>query len=157
MDGDWWMEKDEEMTYELLPNGKYECELENATVDQTVTPNRLSCTYKIVTGEYRNRKLWQNFNLDEKSKKWLRWQLGILGSWGEARDSVAGSESEFFDLLTEATFKQVGSVYVLMKVTQDTYEGKTRNKALIEELCVPNFANNMDEPPSISNEEELGF
>jgi hypothetical protein len=129
----WYKEEQEQQTYELLPDGKYEAIVHNATIDETKTPYVLKVTYEIVEeGKYKNRKLFQQFTFQESAKKYLMWQLGVLGAWQFGK--AANSEEEAVRLMTQAVFNMVNEVYVMLKVSRREYEGKEYQNAIVDHV-----------------------
>ena len=140
----WWNEDVEpKKDFELIPTGQYLAALDDASLDATVSPNKLSLTYKLLDGDHKNRLLWQNFTLNQKSAKWISWQLGALGAHQEAKE--AASEDEYYEKLVNAVFALVKKpTQVKLKVEIDTYNNKDRNKCLVDSLEVPNMALGID-------------
>lgn len=59
-------------SFEALPADRYNLVVESAEVKPTSTGNEMiSVTFVVANGKYKNRKLWHNFNLGEKSLPFL--------------------------------------------------------------------------------------
>jgi len=108
--------------YEVTPTGIYAAKLENCTLDETKADPKISVTYKLHSGKV----VWQNFTFKETTKKWLAWQLGVIGAWGIARDTCTDAEnqSSVARACLDAIGKKIGSYYE-GEITHREYNGKT--------------------------------
>ena len=65
-------EDSKKTSFEALPADRYNLVVESAEVKPTSTGSEMiSVTFVVANGPYKNRKLWSNFNLGEKSLPFL--------------------------------------------------------------------------------------
>ena len=164
MSEEWWNQEDEKSSYELLPDGEYVATLDDSQFDTTVTPKKLKVQYLVHDTKYGGRKLWQNFTFNEKSAKFLIWQMGVIGAHQVAKE--AGSEDEYYTSLAKEVYRLVKeNAKVLLEVTRREYNGKEYQNTIIKEvyigdLPVKNEALNIEgagSPPKTDLSEELPF
>lgn len=79
----------EEREFDLVPAGIHVAKIDDVKLDETKEHPKLSVTYKL----QNNRLIWQNFTINEKSQKWISWQLGIMGAWQLAKESCKDTSS----------------------------------------------------------------
>ena len=101
------MQYGEEQSFELFPEGKYHCVLDDASLDITATPPVLTCKFKALsTNEKIDGKLfWQRFRFADNCMKFNSWQLGVMGVWGSLKD--AESDRDAAKLAAYAVFALV--------------------------------------------------
>lgn len=156
---------DNDTNYELVNPGVYVATLDNATLDETKDVPKLSLTYSL----NNKRKIWQNFTVNEKSAIWLSWQLGIIGSWQEAKETCKDDQSS--SLVARACLdslgKKLGTKFE-MTVEHNEYNGKTYANGKLERPLTDDEAKALsemsrEEKPlknhalDIDKDEELGF
>lgn len=108
--------------FDLIPNGEYEAIIDNTSLDISKTPARLSLTYKIVTGEFKNRKVWSNYTMQGRGLGFLKKDMKTLGL------DYSGVSKE--EDVAKLMFSQVGrGVEIFIK--QSEYNGKTYNNAYL--------------------------
>lgn len=108
--------------FELLPEGEYEAMIADSSVDLTSTPAKLSVTYKIVEGEFKNRKVWGNYRLEGRGLGFLKKDMKILG----IDYSKVKTEQDIAKLM----FGHVGQG-VTIYVNQKEWNGKTYNNTYL--------------------------
>ena len=109
-------------SFELIPVGEYQAMIDDSWLDMTKTPPRLSLTYKIVDGEFKNRKLWANYTLSGQGFGFLKKDLKTLGA---DYSNVEGPED-----VARLMFKNIGRG-VQIYVAQKEWNGKTYNNAYL--------------------------
>lgn len=152
---------DDDDTFDTIPADIYPAMLTNATLDETGDVAVLTCCYAISEGPQEGRALWQRFRFNEKSKKFLRWQLGMLHVWSELKglddDQDAARKG------SELMFAKVDKLKVALKVTHREYQGKTYEDVIIDDVLndetdIPNEAPVINGPePSFDTSEEIPF
>jgi hypothetical protein len=70
----------EDMNFEILPVGSYVVTCENAELKENKAGDGsyISCTFKIIEGNYEGRKVFHHFNIKNKSVKCVEIGLGQL-------------------------------------------------------------------------------
>lgn len=111
--------------YAVLPEGTYIAVIDNSSVDLTKKPAKLSVTYKIVEGEFKNRKVFGNYSMEGKGLGFLKKDMKTLG----VDYSNVQSEQDIAKLM----FGTVGAG-VELYVNQREYNGKTYNNAYLNNL-----------------------
>ena len=77
--------------FQALPAGRYTLKAEAAEVKSSAKGNSMiSVTFKVVGGDYANRKLWHNFTLTEKALPFLTRFLKAAGSDIFEEEDVSG-------------------------------------------------------------------
>lgn len=68
--------------FELLPNGEYTAVITESEMKETAAGNGtfLSLTFKIIDGEFKGRRLWENLNLDNPNEKAVQIARGTLSA-----------------------------------------------------------------------------
>ena len=150
----WWQE-DMDAGYALIPEGKYIVTLDNVTCDETKTPNSISLHWKIIKGDQEGRLLFQNFNISEKSAKWLSWQLGTIGVWQAAKE--VKEEAGLTRAIFAACENLMNKIKVEMEVEHNFYEktGKTYANSKINDVL--SLAEKEESAPKIDDDEEMPF
>ena len=103
--------------FEPLPEDRYTVECVEAKIDTSSTGNKLlAAQFKVVDGEFANRRLWNNFSLKGNALFMLKNYLEVSGldpeieiSEEELPDYIKGSKATVF-------------------VTQEVYKNKAQNK-----------------------------
>jgi Protein of unknown function (DUF669) len=111
--------------FELIPEGTYSAVIDNSTVDLTKSPARLSVKYKIVDGEFKNRVLFSNYNMEGKGLGFLKKDMKTLG----IDYSNVQSEQDVAKLM----FGMVGAG-VEVYVNQREWNGKKYNGTYLNNL-----------------------
>lgn len=65
--------------FEVIPTGVYDAKVSQAQVDLTGPTPKVTIRYKITSGEYENRVLFANYNLNETGSSFLMKDLSLLG------------------------------------------------------------------------------
>lgn len=163
-----WGEDDGNQEFSKVDEGKYVVELTNSTLDSTTEgsnedPYKLKLEYTIRSPKFERRKLWQNFRFNERSVKFLRWQLSKLGVW----ESLKGSKDQ-----KEAAFKAAESIFKLVemkdlffrvKVEHNEYNGNVYENMIIEDMIsgpLPQVTESKKEgqnAPEFDSSEEIPF
>ncbi len=102
-------EESKGMDFELLPTGEYvlmctECEEKNTKAG---TGTLLSATMEVVDGEFTNRKIWFNFNINNPSAKAESIGRGQVRAWAKA---CGDPDAEDTDVLIDVPFSAVVGV-----------------------------------------------
>jgi hypothetical protein len=103
--------------FDPLPEDRYTVECVEAKIDTSSTGNKLLATqFKVVGGEFANRRLWSNFSLKDSALFMLKTYLDVSGldpdveiSEEELPDYIKGSKATVF-------------------VSQEMYKNKPQNK-----------------------------
>lgn len=157
----WTEEEETEGSYSTLPEGEYVCVLDNCEVDTTKDPHVVSLRWNVTGGEHKGSKLFQNFRFNEKSKKFLMWQLGTLdlGSYVRDADSWDQGAIDCADIL----FKAVGKIGCMGTVKHREYQGKTYTDFIVDEKYTASQLSKVNEgvvnhaPVPTLPDEELPF
>jgi hypothetical protein len=134
----WGLDDNDGKDYDLIEPGVYVCKLTNSTLDTTTSgeeedPHVLKVEYTVQSGKFERRKLWQNFRFNEKSLKWIRWQLGVMGVWeflkgaSDSKDAAMKAAENIFKLV------EMDNVFFSIEVSHNEYNGKTYTNAKLEE------------------------
>jgi len=100
--------------FQALPAGRYTLKAEDAEVKSSSKGNSMiAITFKVVGGDYNNRKLWHNFTLTDKALPFLTRFLKAAGSDVFNEEDVSG------EAIAQALIGKVVSAY--------TEPGKTIN------------------------------
>lgn len=145
------MPEQKETEYKPFVEGKYTAELEEVKLDKTAAPAKLTFTFKILEGEYKNRKLWKNITLNEKSFPWLKQDLHRLKI-----DATPESEEDICIILNEKGVGATVSIFVKPRM----FEGKQYENVYINGL--KNYADVVEgagtrDEPRFDSEEEIPF
>lgn len=117
LDDDGWSDT-EETVFEEVPDGRYQVRVDAAVLNRSKQSSRLQCswTLTVVSGQYKNRKLFSHDGLDtEQSRGWFRGTLAKLGlEWPASaselptylQDNVVGSFAQV-TVRTKGEFKNV--------------------------------------------------
>ncbi len=155
------MKYGDEDTFDTVPEGLYPAMLTNTTLDETGEVSVLTCCYAVADGKQEGRALWQRFRFNDKSMKFLRWQLGMLHVWKELKG--APNDQEAARKAAELMFAKVDQLKVDLKVSHREYNGKTYEDVIIDQVLndpidipneVPTFAKAV---PTVNKEEEIPF
>jgi hypothetical protein len=69
----------EKAEFELLPDGDYPVMITDFKFDETKTPARVTLICEVLTGEFKGRKLFNNFTLANKGPYFLKQTLLKMG------------------------------------------------------------------------------
>lgn len=93
--------------------GKYTAKIDDAMLDLTSTPNRVTFKFKVTEGEYANRVLWRNISLDERGIPYLKQDLQKLHV-----ETTPQKEEDLGDILSQLTDKEI-SIFVKPNIVND--------------------------------------
>lgn len=124
----WWQNDIEKKdTYDLIDEGKYVSYLSDCSLDETKDYPRLTLKWKISDGKFKNRLMFQNFNIkadmSEKQIQFITWQLGTLGIWSALKEAL--DEWAMARMALTELGKLLNKIHVEMNVKHREYEGKT--------------------------------
>jgi hypothetical protein len=121
---------DTDTEFEITPVGTYAVKLEDVSLDETKADPKISVRYKLSTG----KTMWQNFTFKDTTKKWISWQIGVIGAWETAKTTCtdANNYSLVARACLDAIGKKVGSYYKA-EVTHREYNNKTYADLKLEE------------------------
>jgi len=157
-----WFDNSED--FGLLKPGTYLAEIYDFKFDvlgnaATETPPSMKIQYKLDS----NKRLFQNFKFNEKGRKWLTWQMGIIGLNDEAKKLVKGEESaaKIAKAYCDASKELLGK-RVEIEVGHNTYTDRTGNERTVETVKLLGFAEafgagKTSEPPDFDHTEPLPF
>jgi len=156
-----------------IEEGVYAAKLDDVTLDETKDSPKLTLKYKLHTGQ----TAWQNFVFKDTTKKWISWQLGVIGAWQIAKENC--QDADDFGAVARACLDAVGEHiggYYDSEVTITEHNGKSyTNIKLNEEISAAdagkykgateaqakakasNGSGKVAEPPKLKTEEELPF
>lgn len=113
---------DTEQEFEIIPEGFYAAKLEDVTLDETKAEPKLKLKYKLSNGRYS----WQTFTFKDSTKKWISWQIGVIGAWSNAK--VMCTDPTNMSLVARACLDAVGKFighYYEAEISHREYNGKT--------------------------------
>jgi hypothetical protein len=147
-----YFEDNKPKQYDLLEPGIYQATVNDVKPDSYKDTPTFSISYKLDNG----RLVFQNFFIDEKSKKYLTWQCGILGltslAKAKIKDPAAANPTEVQKAYIDASRDILGKK-VQVELKNEVYAGKTRQRVyLIDSKELPNMVPNFDQ-----KEDELPF
>lgn len=146
---------------DIIPEGLYKTKLTNATLDETGDVPVLTLAYIISDGEHEGKALWQRFRFNDKSKKFLCWQLGILHVWKQLSDSP--SDQEAARRAADLMFAKVDKLSVTLEISHREWEGKTYENVIIDEIIsdesdIPNKVPlPINTEPTFDSKEDIPF
>lgn len=108
------IESADDVEFNEIPTGDYLIKLEESSIDETRNPPRISMQFEIVNSDFKGRKVWTNYNLNEKGAPFLKRDLHYLGS----TENITKD-----NLLAEIT-KPVGKE-IEASISPRVYNGKT--------------------------------
>ena len=157
-----WGEKDEtDDSYSLIDEGNYVAKLTDASLDSTKEgseedPWTLKVEYTLTSGKFEKRKLWQNFRFNEKSVRWLRWQLSVMNVWEDLKGSTDQKDAAM--KTTDSIYKlvQAGNVHFNIEVTHNEHGGKTYSNLKLKEM-ISGPIKTESQSPSFDSSEEMPF
>ena len=115
-----WRESEaaEEGSFDPLPDDDYECMVIDAEMAKSQNGNvGLNCQFEVIAGEHEGRYVYHTFWLTKANLKYVKRDLAIIGYVPET--------------LSELPNKAKGKLMhkkVLMRVGQEEYEGRVRNR-----------------------------
>ncbi len=151
---------EDDAAFDNVPEGIYPAMLTNATLDETGDVAILTCCYAVANGAQEGRALWQRFRFNDKSMKFLRWQLGILHVWREL--STSDSDEVAARKAADLMFAKVDKLKVSLKVSHREYNGKTYEDVIIDDVLkdetyIPNEVPVITNAPIMDTKEEIPF
>lgn len=129
----------------IAPAGTYAVKLENVTLDETKADPKLSVRYKLSNGQ----TMWQNFTFKSTTKKWISWQVGVIGVWSKATEGL--QDPEAYQAIARATLDAIGTkigAYYKAEVTHREYNGKTYADLKLEEEISASDAAKLGKTPT---------
>lgn len=147
-----FFDTEDKKEYPLIPEGEHIATLHNVTCDLDKDPVRVSVQYKLEN----NRRLFQNFNINEKGKTWFTWQLRELGLLSAAKNLLKDPDKavpvEIAKAIVDAAAPMLNKTLKL-NVKHDVWQGKTREKPyVVEGVTMSETA-----PKGVDLEEKLPF
>lgn len=76
--------------FQPVAPGVYRAIINDVTSKEKDGVHTLSIQYKLEN----NRRLFQNFKMNEKGQKWMQWQLADLGVLSKAKETAKENENE---------------------------------------------------------------
>lgn len=119
-------EETEAVSFEALPVGEYEAEILDTDVGPTKTNSGiiLKVTWRVISGEFENRRIWQNLNIQNDSAQAQKIGQGQLKQICEA----AGYNEHMED--SEVMHGWQARIIVGMGKAQNGYEAKPEVKSV---------------------------
>ena len=143
---------EKETDYDLIKEGNYTATLDDFVFYTDKEPKKLRLQWRLDN----NRVISQFFSFNEKSVKWLSWQLGIIEcySGSEIRELGLNTADEVL-VYVENKLQKTNNLIVDLEIQHRTYNGKTSENALVKEKIntVINHAptKKQSEPPSLDD------
>jgi hypothetical protein len=153
---------DDEKT-ETPAEGLYACKVEDCSLDETKPDPVITVRYRLHTGQ----AAWQRFVVKDSTRKWLSWQLGVLGVWKTAKENCQDPHN--FSLVARSILEALGKIigqYFEGEISHREYNEKTYTDLKIERALTNEQAKifkqsvaskKQDEPPKMDLNEELPF
>jgi hypothetical protein len=149
-------DSEDKKEYALIPEGDHEASLFNVTCDITKTPPTVSVQYKLAN----NRRLFQNFKVDEKGGKWMRWQMSELGLASVAKTLVANPETasavDVAKSYVDAAKPFLGHI-VTIQVEHTKWQGKTYERVKVVTGLDTDNSKSIPAPKGVDTQEPLPF
>jgi hypothetical protein len=108
--------------FEIVAEGDYVAQMTDVKIDATKTPARLSITLEITSGDFKNRKMWLNYNLQGQGLGFLKKDLKTLG----IDYSNVKKEEDLASIIWDAS-----PVFVEMAVVHKEWKGKMYANAYV--------------------------
>lgn len=157
---EWWNvpeTKPAKTDAELIPiaEGKYEAVLSYTKLDETEQPTKISLGWKIEGTDFDGRMIWQNFRMDERSAKWVKWQFDVIGAWQAGKG--ASDESDFIDKVFTALEEMKDECRVELEVEHNLYNGKSYTNGKVLSRLKESTNPALDKTMLFNEDEPLGF
>lgn len=112
--------------FEAMPAGEYVACITDSEMKATSSGDGsyLSLTLEILEGEYSNRKVWNNLNLDNPNARAVQISERVLSSICHACAENSGDNS----LLTPLDSKDLHDIPMIIKLSLEEYNGSFRNE-----------------------------
>lgn len=158
----WGNEKLEPMkSFEVMPKGDYECQLENCTIEKTQTGNSyLLFTFRVLGDKFGGRKIWHKLWFTEKSQKMTEQQLENI----MCRAAIPPCETaeSYLEMCATACFKLVDKCFEVSVTGHNDYNGKTYPNTFMRKfkdtpLDWMKASEPAPEKSSVDSKEELPF
>lgn len=160
-------EETEKTEFEPLPDGDYNVTFDDCQIDESGTHPRITATYTVLDGAFKNRKLWQRFFFtDGTAPKMMPWQMSILGIKDEISAANCQSHAETARVALDKMGDVIGCSYRVQVSTRE-YNGKYYNDAILQSNeIVPEMqvdtastasVSGTAPPPTFNENEEINF
>lgn len=113
---------DDNEEYTAIEEGTCTAKIVDISMDNDKGYPRISIQYALDN----NRRIFQNFNFNEKGSKFIVWQFGILGINDKVKEATKNSED--YEVIAKSYLDISGTLlnkYVQISVSHREYNGKT--------------------------------
>jgi hypothetical protein len=123
-----------EDTFEVLPEGRYECVVEDCQVRESKSSdnNYLNWEFKIIDGEYEDRRIWIGTSFSPKALAGMKQVLVNIGAI-EEDDEIEFEWDESVDITPkegpQLTYPDVIGLPASIVTVNKVYEGRERQDA----------------------------
>jgi hypothetical protein len=146
----------DDIAFQPIANGNYIVKCCDYKLDQTVTPWRASFGFEITEGDFKGRKVFSNYQVNEKGGPFLKKDMALMG-----QDEVTSS-----DLLAKMCLAAQSDNKYEAHIKQREYNGKTYYNIYLNSLANDtdtaldaddSLDSLLNEPEGIDSSEEIAF